>query len=129
MIPADVRGVRAGTEKTGSIMAEKTSIEKRIAEKVKAAGGNTYYVGGFVRDRLLGTDNKDVDVEVHGVTPETLMQILEECGEPLSYGQSFGIYSLRGEDIDIAMPRRERKTGAGHRDFEVDVDTDLERHE
>ena len=103
-------------------MAEKTSIEKRIAEKVKAAGGNTYYVGGFVRDRLLGTDNKDVDVEVHGVTPETLMQILEECGEPLSYGQSFGIYSLRGEDIDIAMPRRERKTGAGHRDFEVDVD-------
>lgn len=90
-------------------------IEKRIAEKVKAAGGNTYYVGGFVRDRLLGTDNKDVDVEVHGVTPETLMQILEECGEPLSYGQSFGIYSLRGEDIDIAMPRRERKTGAGDR--------------
>ena len=103
-------------------MTEKTSIEKRIAEKVKAAGGNTYYVGGFVRDRLLGIENKDVDVEVHGVTPETLMRILEECGEPLSYGQSFGIYSLRGEDIDIAMPRRERKTGSGHRDFEVDVD-------
>ena len=35
------------------------SIEKMIAEKVKAAGGNTYYVGGFVRDRLLGIDNKE----------------------------------------------------------------------
>lgn len=97
-------------------------IERIIADKVKAAGGNTYYVGGFVRDRLLGTDNKDVDIEVHGIEPETLRQILSECGEPLSYGESFGIYSLRGEDIDIAMPRRERKSGSGHRDFEVDVD-------
>ncbi len=103
-------------------------IERRIAKRVKEAGGSTYYVGGFVRDRLLGIHNKDVDIEVHGVTPETLMAILEECGKPLSFGQSFGIYSLRGEDIDIAMPRRERASGngeggpRGHRDFEIEVD-------
>ena len=52
------------------------SISTIIAEKVRAAGGNAYYVGGFVRDRLLGTDNKDVDIEVHGVYPETLLHIL-----------------------------------------------------
>ena len=97
-------------------------IEERIAEYVREAGGRTFYVGGFVRDRLLGIDNKDVDIEVHGITPEMLYDILEKVGEPLSYGKSFGVYALKGEDLDIAMPRRERATGTGHRDFEVDVD-------
>ena len=103
-------------------------IEKKIAAKVKEAGGSTYYVGGIVRDRLLEIDNKDVDIEVHGITPEELMRVLNECGEPLSFGQSFGIYSLRGEEIDIAMPRRERASSGtggevrGHRDFEIEVD-------
>ncbi len=98
------------------------NIAEKIAEKVKDAGGRTFYVGGFVRDRMLGIDNKDIDIEVHGITPERLTGILSGIGDPLSFGQSFGIYSLRGEEIDIAMPRRERKSGAGHRDFEVDVD-------
>ena len=122
-------------------------IERRIAELVDQAGGTTYYVGGFVRDRLRGVPNKDVDIEVHGITPEALYEILGSAGEPLSFGQSFGVYSLRGYDIDIAMPRRERaitpavklesdpehesyheniKTNCalrrGHRDFEIEVD-------
>lgn len=93
-----------------------------IAEYVAAAGGRTYYVGGFVRDRILGRENKDVDIEVHGIAPEKLFEILKKVGEPLAFGKSFGVYSLKGEDIDIAMPRRERATGRGHRDFEIDVD-------
>ena len=32
------------------------------------------------------------------------------------------MFGLKGESIDIAMPRRERATGSGHRDFEIDVD-------
>ena len=98
------------------------SIAGRIAEYVDKAGGRTFYVGGFVRDRLLGIDNKDVDIEVHGIEPEALYEILESVGEPLTYGKSFGVFALKGEDIDIAMPRRERATGTGHRDFEVQVD-------
>ena len=98
------------------------SIEYKIAESVNGAGGKTYYVGGFVRDKLLGIENKDIDIEVHGIIPEQLKSILEQVGEPLSYGSSFGIYSLKGSGIDIAMPRKERATGYGHRDFEVDVD-------
>ena len=100
----------------------KEPIERTIAERVNEAGGRTYYVGGFVRDRLRGVENKDVDIEVHGVSPETLYAILESVGEPLSYGASFGVYALRGETIDIAMPRKEHATGRGHRDFEVSVD-------
>ncbi len=99
---------------------EKT--EKKIAELVSADGGRAYYVGGFVRDKILGIENKDVDIEVYGIMPERLLEILKEVGEPLSFGSSFGIYSLKGTHIDIAMPRKEHATGRGHRDFEVCVD-------
>lgn len=97
-------------------------IEHEIAELVNKYGGTTYYVGGFVRDRLMGIENKDVDIEVHGISPEKLKEILDRVGEPLSFGSSFGVYSLRGSDLDIAMPRMERAVGGGHRDFEVMVD-------
>lgn len=98
------------------------NIAERISEYVRDAGGGTFYVGGFVRDRLLGLENKDVDIEVHGIEPDRLFSILQEIGEPITFGKSFGVYSLRGETIDIAMPRRERAIGKGHKDFEVDVD-------
>ena len=99
-----------------------SEIVKKITEYVNEAGGKVFYVGGCVRDRLLGIENKDVDIEVHGISPEDLYSILEKVGEPLVYGRSFGVFALRGEDIDIAMPRRERAVGKGHRDFVVDVD-------
>ncbi|MBR0120675.1 MAG: HD domain-containing protein [Clostridia bacterium] len=97
-------------------------MAKKIAELVSGLGGKTYYVGGMVRDELLGIENKDVDIEVHGITPEQLESILDSVGEKLKIGTSFGIFGLRGYDIDIAMPRREHATGRGHRDFEVFVD-------
>lgn len=99
-----------------------SEIVKKITEYVNEAGGRVFFVGGCVRDRLLGIENKDVDIEVHGISPENLYSILEKAGEPLVYGRSFGVFALRGEDIDIAMPRRERAIGKGHRDFVVDVD-------
>lgn len=101
---------------------ENRDIAVRIAEYVREAGGRVFFVGGFVRDRLLGIDNKDVDIEVHGIEPDALYGILKKAGEPLTYGKSFGVFGIKGESIDIAMPRREHATGRGHRDFEIDVD-------
>ena len=97
-------------------------LSRKIAESVEEHGGRAYYVGGCVRDRLLGRENKDIDIEVHGIAPDVLKMVLDNFGNLLSYGKSFGIYSIRGSNLDIAMPRRERKTGEGHRDFDVDVD-------
>ena len=88
-----------------------SSIAEKIAESVKDAGGRTFYVGGFVRDRLLGIGSKDVDIEVHGIEPDRLYAILETLGEPLTFGRSFGVYALKDEDNDIAMPRREHAPG------------------
>ncbi len=98
------------------------------------AGGRAYFVGGFVRDGLMlkaaggaseangAQGSADIDIEVHGLAPELLREILSGLGEVLQYGSSFGIYGLAGFGIDIAMPRKERATGSGHRDFEVFVD-------
>lgn len=93
-----------------------------IAKLVDLAGGRTFFVGGFVRDRVLGRDNKDIDIEIHGITVEQLESTLAELGEQTEMGASFGIFGLRGYDIDIAMPRKEEAIGRGHRDFKVDID-------
>lgn len=104
-------------------MAEKEmQMAKKIAEAAKAAGGCAYFVGGYVRDLLMGEVGKDIDIEVHGLTPDALKGILDSLGERLDIGESFGIFGLRGYDIDIAMPRKEECRGRGHRDFDVFVD-------
>jgi len=98
----------------------KTSL--LLAEKIAKMGGRAYYVGGFVRDRLQGIENKDLDIEVHGVAPDRLEEILSSSGGYISAGKSFGVYKLAHHSIDVAMPRKEILTGKGHRDFKVDVD-------
>ena len=97
-------------------------MARRIAQAVRSAGGRTFYVGGCVRDRILGRENKDIDIEVHGVPVQTLENILDSLGERLELGASFGVMGLRHYDLDIAMPRSETATGSGHRDFAVCVD-------
>ncbi len=88
-------------------------IVRKIAELVHDIGGTTYYVGGYVRDKLLGKKNKDIDIEVHGLTSEQLYNVLKNVGEPITVGNSFGIYSLRHYDIDISLPRKENDSGRG----------------
>lgn len=99
-----------------------TSKAEEIAERVHALGGSAYYVGGYVRDRLLGRDSKDIDIEIHGITEDALIELLSDMGETASFGRSFGTHTLRGTGIDIALPRTERSTGQGHRQFDVSVD-------
>lgn len=93
-----------------------------LAQMVAQTGGRAYFVGGFVRDRLMGQESKDVDVEVHGLTPDQLEAVLDALGERTTMGVSFGVYGLRHYDLDIAMPRCETNTGRGHKDFTVFVD-------
>ena len=95
---------------------------RQIAELVREAGGCTYYVGGCVRDSILNRESKDIDLEIHGICPEQLEQILETLGEPVTIGSSFGIMGLRHYDLDIAMPRKDEKGSRGGRDFYDVVD-------
>ena len=94
----------------------------RIAERVAQNGGRAFYVGGLVRDRLLGRENKDTDIEIHGIPAGKLKEILSGLGEVTVMGASFGVFGLRHYEIDIAMPRMESATGRGHKDFEIMTD-------
>ncbi|ACV21598.1 Multifunctional CCA protein [Slackia heliotrinireducens] len=101
---------------------DNAEMARKIAEQVDRHGGRTFYVGGMVRDRLLGRENKDIDIEVHGIPADELGRILSELGEVTAMGASFGIFGLKHYDVDIAMPRKENATGRGHKDFEVFTD-------
>ena len=102
-------------------MTRDRETARRIAQEVQRLGGSVYYVGGCVRDRLLGRESKDLDIEVHGVTPQQLEIVLDRMGGRRTVGVSFGVYGLAGCGLDIAMPRREAAVGRGHRDFTVEV--------
>ena len=91
--------------------------------------GRPRLVGGCVRDWLLGLEAKDFDVEVAGVNFESLHRSLAPYGASDVVGRSFGVIKVRsrtgGGEYDFSLPRRESKTGAGHRGFAVDPDPDL----
>ena len=58
-----------------------------LATKIAEVNGRTYYVGGYVRDKLLGIENKDINIEVHGISFDTLESILQFFGEVLLMGK------------------------------------------
>jgi tRNA nucleotidyltransferase (CCA-adding enzyme) len=97
---------------------------KRLAEIIKKAGGRAMLVGGCVRDALMGIEPKDWDVEVYGVEPQRLREILENFGRVDAVGEAFTVYKI-GQDLDVSLPRRERKTGRGHRGFIVEGDPSM----
>lgn len=92
--------------------------------------GRPRVVGGGVRDWLLGLTPKDFDVEVAGVDFETLHRALAPFGASDVVGRSFGVIKVRssasGTEYDFSLPRRESKTGAGHRGFAVAPDPGLD---
>jgi len=90
--------------------------------------GRPRLVGGGVRDWLLGLAPKDFDIEVAGIDFEGLGRALSPFGPTDVVGRSFGVIKVRGEsgsEYDFSLPRRESKTGAGHRGFAVEPDPGL----
>ncbi|MDR1817720.1 MAG: HD domain-containing protein [Puniceicoccales bacterium] len=90
-----------------------------VVGDVAAAGGRALLVGGCVRDALLGARPKDVDIEVYGLEPGALKNVLRRRFEVISVGLSYGVFKLRGCEVDVSLPRRESKNGTGHRGFDV----------
>jgi tRNA nucleotidyltransferase (CCA-adding enzyme) len=95
-----------------------------LASLIAGRGGRAMLVGGCVRDELMGIEPKDWDVEVYGVQPTELREILESFGRVDAVGEAFTVYKI-GRDLDVALPRRERKTGHGHKGFVVEGDPDM----
>jgi tRNA nucleotidyltransferase (CCA-adding enzyme) len=95
-----------------------------LAETVRTAGGQAMLVGGCVRDELMGIEPKDWDLEVYGMEPLKLREILDSIGPINVVGEAFAVYKI-GNDIDVSIPRRDRKAGKGHRGFVVEGDPEM----
>jgi tRNA nucleotidyltransferase (CCA-adding enzyme) len=123
----------------------------RLCKAVRKAGGRAMLVGGSVRDQLLGIESKDFDVEVYQLEPAPLRAVLEQIGRVNTVGDHFSVYKLSFDrpartrignandeeetsaeaaprerfEIDVSLPRRESKSGRGHRGFVIEGDPSM----
>lgn len=134
-IVTEVPNVEQKTDAMNEIVDIKTLP---FIDDIKSAGGKIYQVGGAVRDTYLNKVSKDLDIVITGIPSDKLQTILSKYGKTDMVGASFGIIKFtpkNGEEIDIAIPRTERKIGAGYQGFDVNADhtlpieKDLERRD
>jgi hypothetical protein len=106
--------------------AARLAALRPIFERIRAAGGRSLCVGGFVRDLLRGESPLDLDIEVQGLSFAQLSELLAgreivALGE--GQGAKFGV--IQSCEAEWALPRRESCQGPRHRDFEVTLDPEL----
>ncbi len=124
-----------------------------LCSAIQQQGGRAFLVGGWVRDFLRGADNIDYDLEVYGLAPERLRELLNASGTVNAVGEAFTVYKVRLSNeikvmsdeeesihsslithhsslcIDVSLPRRESKNGRGHRGFVVTGDPSMSYEE
>ena len=93
---------------------------ENIAKIIKQNGGNTYLVGGAVRDAILNKSIKDEDYCVTGLTVEKFMELFPEAH---IRGKSFEVFDLGHKEF--ALARKETKIGKGHKEFKVETSEDI----
>lgn len=78
----------------------------------------TFFVGGAVRDNLLGRNVKDIDLVVQNLTSADVERI--SAAFPM-VGKGFPVWLLEvgNETFELAATRIERSVGVGHTDFET----------
>jgi tRNA nucleotidyltransferase (CCA-adding enzyme) len=105
-------------------MVELPDTVSSLAQAVHEAGGRALLVGGCVRDELMGAQAKDWDLEVYNLDAVRLREVLDQFGPVNVVGESFTVYKLGGH-LDVSIPRRERKTGHGHKGFVIEGDPSM----
>ncbi|MFY9719976.1 MAG: HD domain-containing protein [Candidatus Cybelea sp.] len=106
-------------------MRDPHPIDALLAAALPA--GSLFAVGGRVRDELraelegVPVTSKDLDYVVTDLPLEGLVARLSPLGRLDVVGASFSVVKLAvgGQTVDVALPRRERSTGVGHREFTV----------
>lgn len=105
----------------------KLNNEKFIQELRKHV--NIYLVGGSVRDAFLKKPAKDIDIVVEGLSLIEIKDLICSFGKLSIVGESFAVLKFKpsgwSEDIDIAVPREDKKIGIGHKGIAVSFNKNL----
>jgi tRNA nucleotidyltransferase/poly(A) polymerase len=89
----------------------------RVGRRLREAGFEALFVGGCVRDALLGSPVKDVDVATNA-SPSAVEKIFRRT---IPVGEAFGVMIVvdRGEPVEVATFRKE--SGYANRRHPTDV--------
>ncbi|ANR70619.1 tRNA adenylyltransferase [Selenomonas sp. oral taxon 126] len=95
--------------------------EEEFVRALRDIGARVFRVGGCVRDHFRGAQAKDVDYAVTGIAEERFHALFPHAEK---IGKAFPVYHVRVDGVrrEVAFARRERKTGAGYRGFDVAFD-------
>lgn len=104
-----------------------------VARALEAEGGRAFLVGGWVRDYVaagaIPPAGPDYDLEVYHLAPERLVAALRRFGPVNLVGESFAVYKVQPRGmpaaLDVSLPRRDQRVGAGHRGFAVQGEPEL----
>ena len=100
-------------------------ITEELATLFSKNGGNLLLVGGSVRDLLIGISPYELDFEARGLGLEKIKKLLSQKFTCNEVGKAFGILRVKRFPIEIALPRTEKKSGSGHKGFEIEIDPHL----
>src|ERR1700690_1790916 len=92
---------------------------KNVVRDLQARGYQAYFVGGCVRDLLLGTEPKDYDIATDA-TPDQILQIFPGA---LLVGAHFGVVIVE-QYLEVATFRSDHAYEDGRRPGRVEFESD-----
>ena len=99
----------------GSLAPETLRLFTAIVDKARELNSPIYLVGGPVRDLLLGTTLKDLDMAVEADGPDLARELSLELGGQVVVHPRFRTATLKvaGQRFDVATARQEHYTRPG----------------
>ena len=91
-----------------------------IAKLIEKHGGRLYLVGGAIRDKLLNRPIFDEDYCVVGLGKQEFTELFQNAH---IRGKDFEVFDLDGHEF--ALARTEKKTGKGHKEFEITTNKNI----
>ncbi len=101
---------------------EPRELAREVVAKLKSHGHQAYFVGGCVRDLLLGGQPKDYDIATDA-RPERITALFPDSG---LVGAHFGVVLVRdlGAQVEVATFRSDHAYEDGRHPAGVDFETD-----
>ncbi|RQD69187.1 MAG: CCA tRNA nucleotidyltransferase [Tindallia sp. MSAO_Bac2] len=99
----------------------KIMTAKELVRKIHESGGQPYWVGGCVRDSLMGCPSKDYDLVVFEMTAEELESVLSDLGAWKQYGKTQPVWVLSGVAVEISLSGTSLENDAKKRDYTLNA--------